>query len=88
MIKILKENKNNKDKSSIITIDVNDFYGELEKLLNQIKKLASSGHTFDVVIDPNSESESKFEIDGDGRFRINSIDVSYKDDEEDDQNEQ
>ena len=75
----LKENKKDKDMTKIIKIEVNDFYGEFEKLLKQIKDSSDPGHTFNVVVDPEENKHKlKFEMDGDGSFIIEKIEVDYK----------
>ena len=86
MIKILEnlnESKDEKEKLKVITIVANDYYGEIEKLLNAIKDIASIGHTFKVVVDPNTkEYTQEIEIDGDGPVRIEDIKISFKNKDE------
>ena len=57
--------------TSRLVVDVIDSEGKLGKLLEYIKHTAAIGHTFSVVVDPgDSVYEKKFNIDGDGAFRI------------------
>ena len=84
MIKILESTDK---KSSIITINVTgDYSNQLLKLLNDIKKTAAVGHTFDVIVDPNAnqldnDEPRSYEIDGDGSFHILDIQTKYVDKE-------
>lgn len=70
MIKILESYDSDIKK---ITIETRDSEGQLAKLLDDIKVTAATGHTFDVIVDPNAETPRAYEIDGDGAFRINDI---------------
>lgn len=62
-----------------ITLKVNDPDKQLSKLLNDIKTTAQSGHTFNVVVDPDDEEPRAYEIDGDGACHINDISESKAD---------
>lgn len=78
MIKMLKENKEDMNKTKILTIKVNDTTGDFERLLKCIKDSSDPGHTFDVIVDSiNSENAETFEMDGDGTFQILEIKTEY-----------
>lgn len=82
MIKYIKENKDNMNKTKIITIKVNDVTGDLENLLKCIKTTSDPGHTFDVIVDPiDTKNAESFEMDGDGSFQIIDIKTEYVDKE-------
>ena len=82
MIKYIKENKNDMNKTKIITIKVNDVTGDLENLLKCIKATSDPGHTFDVIVDPiDTKNAESFEMDGDGSFHILDIKTEYIDKE-------
>ena len=82
MIKYIKENKDDMNKTKIITIKVNDVTGDLENLLKCIKTTSDPGHTFDVIVDPiDTENAESFEMDGDGSFQIIDIKMEYVDKE-------
>lgn len=70
MIKILESHDSDIKK---ITIETRDSEGQLAKLLDDIKKTAALGHTFDVIVDPDAETPRSYEIDGDGAFAISNI---------------
>jgi len=65
-----------------ITITANDSEGNLEKMLNLIKELGNSGHSFSIVIDPDSDNEETFSWDGDGSDKIDSIESESTEEEE------
>ena len=82
MIKYIKENKDDINKTKIITIKVNDMAGDLENLFKCIKATSDPGHTFDVIVDPiDTENAESFEMDGDGSFQIIDIKTEYVDKE-------
>lgn len=82
MIKYIKENKDDMNKTKIIAIKVNDVTGDLENLLRCIKATSDPGHTFDVIVDPiDSKNAESFEMDGDGSFQIIDIQTKYIDKE-------
>ena len=82
MIKYIKENKDDMNKTKIITIKVNDVTGDLENLLKCIKATSDPGHTFDIIVDPiDTKNAESFEMDGDGSFRIIDIKTEYVDKE-------
>lgn len=82
MIKYIKENKDDINKTKIITIKVNDIAGDLENLLKCIKATSDPGHTFDIIVDPiDTENAESFEMDGDGSFQIIDIKTEYVDKE-------
>ena len=54
-----------------LTVSVRGDDGGLRKLLAYIRDTAGIGHSFDVVVDPDdSEHRKRFDIDGDGAFRM------------------
>lgn len=54
-----------------LTVSVRGDDGGLRKLLAHIRDTAGIGHSFEVVVDPdNSEYRKRFDIDGDGAFRM------------------
>lgn len=59
-----------------IKIELSDPDSQLEELIKFIKANSDPGHTFSVVVDPDdSEKSNSFTIDGDGSFRISSIEI-------------
>lgn len=62
--------------SKVITITCKDNNNTLEKILNSIKSVGNMGHTFSIVIDPDSNEGEKFEWDGDGSDSIQEIKIS------------
>ena len=65
-----------------IIIDCWDQEGSLQKLLECIRDNASSGHSFNIVVDPGDpEREKTFGIDGDGTDHIYAIDIVHKEDD-------
>jgi len=66
------------DYRNLIEIDVRDPDNQLLYLLEYIRKLAAPGHSFEVVVDPNSDGEESFGIDGDGAFYINKIKLNKR----------
>lgn len=65
--------------SKRIIIDCDDVDDSLEKLLNCIKETGNVGHSFTIVVDPDSSKKNggnqKFGWDGDGRDFIGNITV-------------
>ena len=69
-------------KKGKLVINVVDSEGELQKLIDHIKKIANMGHSFEVVVDPNNKDYTeKFYIDGDGSFYIKDVEFEKEDDE-------
>lgn len=62
-----------------IKIELHDPDSQLENLIKCVKASSDPGHSFNVVVD--GDTEKSFWIDGDGSFRISSIEV--KDEVED-----
>lgn len=86
MIGIRNEDVDTTEK--IITLKVLDQDGEIEKMLEHIGDIASSGHSFPVVVDPHEDDTSEeFYIDGDGACRLEIIDVqpAYPEESEEDE---
>jgi hypothetical protein len=73
-VKTLNEWKNAELKT--ITITCRDLDNTLEKLLNHIKQVGNTGHTFNIIVDPRSDDEKRFEWDGDGSDYIKEIKIS------------
>lgn len=64
-----------------IKIELKDPDSQLENLIKCIKATSDPGHTFAVVVEPDTSDSKSFTMDGDGSFRITSIEV--KDEVED-----
>lgn len=65
-----------KDKKTI-EVELIDPDDQLAKIIDYIRKLSSPGHSFDVVVDPDSkENRKSFGIDGDGSFYIKKLEVN------------
>lgn len=78
MIKIIESIN---DKEKIINIKVNDITGDFSQLIDDIKKTAAMGHTFDVIVDPECEDPRTYEMDGDRSFRIDEVNSGEKQEE-------
>jgi hypothetical protein len=61
------------NRKKLISILLNDEDDQLELLIRHIQKHSAPGHSFDVVVDPESSEKKSFGIDGDGWFQINKI---------------
>lgn len=71
MFKKWLENKNG---TKTITIVCKDLDNSLEDLLNYIKTNGNTGHSFSIVVDPDTpECKRRFGWDGDGSDYIQSI---------------
>jgi len=68
--KYLKEDNNDLRKIEILLRDPDD---RLINLINHISKSSAPGHSFDVIVDPESSEEKRFGIDGDGCFYIKNL---------------
>lgn len=66
----------NKKYSKIIEIKCRDGEDNLERLLNHIKNIGNTGHSFSIIVDPESDDTEKFYWDGDGSDNIREINVS------------
>ena len=70
----------------IITLDVNDYYGDIEAMLNYIGTVAEWGHSFTIEVDPHDEENRQvFSIDGDGSDRLKITNVETLDDNEEEE---
>jgi hypothetical protein len=68
------EESEEKDKEfKTYTITAKDPEGNLRDLLEYIKSLGNTGHSFEIVVDPNKDDEKKFYWDGDGSDSIKNI---------------
>lgn len=56
------------------TLVCSDHDGTILKLLSEIRKRTIWGHSFDVIVDPESRDALTIFIDGDGCDKIHSID--------------
>ena len=62
------------DEKDIITIELRDPSNQLVTMIDHIKTIANIGHSYEVVVDPeSSDYKKKFYIDGDGPFHIFSV---------------
>jgi len=65
--------------NTYINIEVNNESRKvLIDLTTHIKSLSDIGHSFTVIVDPESDDKKEFFIDGDGAFRIKSINIEVK----------
>lgn len=71
-VAIAKDEKTRTDRRCYL-VSCRDGEGSLLRLINAIKKLANPGHSFSVVVDPDSKDSETVFIDGDGSDRINSV---------------
>lgn len=58
-----------------ITVEYSDTEGEFEDLINYIKSNGNTGHSFSIIVDPESENKKEFGWDGDGLNFIKDIKV-------------
>lgn len=64
-------------KEKTIVIKCFDEDDELSSLIDYIKGIGNIGHSFEIIVDPDtSDYRKKFDWDGDGGDRINDIQVS------------
>jgi hypothetical protein len=61
-----------------INIKLRDPDNQLARLIEYIRRLSAPGHSFEVIVDPKSEDEKSFGIDGDGPFYIKEIKLNKK----------
>ncbi len=72
-----KQSKSKDSDPSDITISVNDPDGSLIAFLKGLARTANPGHSFEVIMDPDGDDGPQtFGFDGDGAFRIHSINGS------------
>lgn len=72
--KIINEADQSKDKYKLV-IELRDPDHSLEKLIQYIADSANVGHSYEVIVDPDSDGKKSFGIDGDGPFHIFSVKV-------------
>lgn len=61
----------NLESEHTLKLDMTDPEGVAREMLAYIGKIAGHGHSFSVVVDPGDHDyEKKFNIDGDGQFRM------------------
>lgn len=90
ILNIIKEAIDKKEKKNlsnkIITFEVrSDYDGDIENLINTIKDNSASGHSFEVVVDPNNpDYEKRFHIDGDGGTTIMNVKIESIENEKED----
>jgi len=65
-----------------ITVVCRDLDDTLEELLKYIKSVGNTGHTFNIVVDPDAKGGKKFEWDGDGSDAIFEIKTDQETEEE------
>lgn len=71
------------NKEKTITLRVLDYEGQVEELLEYLSDISTSGHSFQVVVDPHDDEYRKeFWIDGDGTDKIYIDSVEVIEDEE------
>ncbi len=56
-----------------IEILVKGDEGQMAKMLEYIRSNAVTGHSFEIVVDPDSDDTRKFYADGDGSFYIKHV---------------
>ena len=49
--------------------------GQMAKMIEHIRSSAIVGHSFEIVVDPDSDETRKFYADGDGAFFIKDVKV-------------
>lgn len=54
-------------------IECRDPDGKLKSLIEYIGKIGNVGHSFSIIVDPDSDNEERFDWDGDGADSIRSI---------------
>jgi len=47
--------------------------GQMAKMLEHIRQTAVVGHSFDIIVDPDSDERRRFYADGDGSFFIKHV---------------
>lgn len=57
----------------IYVITCHDADGQLLRLLQSVQKAGNCGHSFDIVVDPDSKDKETIFWDGDGSDRISTI---------------
>lgn len=71
-VAVAKDEKTHTDRRTYL-VSCRDGEGSLLRLISTIKKLANPGHSFSVVVDPNSKDSETVFIDGDGSDHIGSV---------------
>lgn len=67
--------------SKVIKVECRDVEDNLKNLLEYLKQIGNGGHSFEIVVDPDSKDHrKKFFWDGDGSDRI--FDISVEKDSE------
>lgn len=64
-----------------IVIECLDYDNNLERLINYIKEIGNVGHSFNIIVDPNSSDEKHFGWDGDGTDYIKKIETKTDENE-------
>lgn len=65
------------ENTKTIIITCRDQDNTLEDLLNSIKTIGNTGHSFSIIVDPDEKGREKFEWDGDGTDHIFKIEVKH-----------
>lgn len=76
--KYLKHLKGDKPEMDQITILIRDPDHQMIKFLHAARAAANPGHSYTVVIDPDSKQSQDFGFDGDGSFFIKDIKFNGK----------
>lgn len=73
--KVIKESSDYSKQKEYIGYEVlcRDSEGSLKELIEYIKETGNTGHSFEIIVDPESEGEKKFFWDGDGADMISEI---------------
>ena len=83
------EGKEKPDTDMVYTITCHDDEGALKKLLEYIKEIGNTGHSFKIVVDPeNKDTTKEFGWDGDGSDKIESIKVEKKEEKKEEKPEE
>lgn len=81
-VHLLEQELSENDDYKFLELKCRDYDNNLENLLKCIKDLSTAGHSFQVIVDPDSENSYKrtFGIDGDGCDQL--IEIKRKEGED------
>ena len=74
--KSFKEWAKDRKEFKTITITCRDHENSLENLLQHIRSIGNTGHSFSIVVDPEGDDTEKHYWDGDGSDYIKNIEIS------------
>jgi hypothetical protein len=75
--KYLNHLKGDKQEFNIVEVEFRDPDNSFIEMIKYIGSSANAGHSFEVVVDPDSkEGRKSFGIDGDGSFYLKTIKVN------------